>query len=193
MEEFTFTKTTCERYDLRWGKCGWATFTIDENGGLFNCQSDYGDYNYAWPRHGRKSFKHYIIQDLVRDPDYFLGKVAKEDYFDSQKAEKAWKAKIIELRKDGECTKEQAREAWDYLVHELDDSLSLDYLQSEVYGNSAITAISEEPWYDFDIELSYSRQAVNFAHKVMPMFAEILKKEIGGVWEVKIEVTGVSE
>jgi hypothetical protein len=84
MKDYTFKKSTCERYDLRWKRSGWAIFTIDENGGLFNCQSDYGDYCYSWPNHGRKSFKHFILE-LAEDTHYFLKKVAKEDYFDSEK------------------------------------------------------------------------------------------------------------
>lgn len=45
MKEYTIEKSTCEKYTLRWARSGWAIFTIDENG-LFNCQSDYGDYQY---------------------------------------------------------------------------------------------------------------------------------------------------
>jgi hypothetical protein len=61
----------------------------------------------------------------------------------------------------------------------------LDYLQSEIYGNSAIAAISEEPWYDFEIELDYSYQSKMFAREVMPMFADVLRKEIEEVVDMK--------
>ena len=178
-EEYTFKKSTCERYDLRWKYNGWATFTIDENGGLFSVQSDFGNYNYAWPKHGRESFKHFLIE-ITMSPDYILGKISNEDYFDSDKAEKKWKSKIIELRKDRECTKEQARDAWEFLVNDLSVDGSVDYIQNEIYGSSAISSISEEPWYDFEIELDYPYMAVRFVNEVMPMFSEILKKEIGG-------------
>ncbi|MFW9970258.1 MAG: hypothetical protein ACFFDF_08670 [Candidatus Odinarchaeota archaeon] len=82
--KYEIKKSMSERYDIRFGRCGWATITIDENGGLFNCQSDYGDYSYSWPRHGRKSFKHFLIE-ICKDKHYFLKKVANEDYFDYQK------------------------------------------------------------------------------------------------------------
>jgi len=134
IEDYTFKKSTCERYDLRWKNNGWATFTIDENGGLFNCQSDFGDYNYSWPKHGRESFKHFLIE-ITRSPEYLLGKVAKEDCFDLDKALKQWKPRIIEMRKDREITADQAREAWDF-IEGLDNSSSVDYLQSEIYSNS---------------------------------------------------------
>ena len=55
---------------------------------------------------------------------------------------------------------------------------SVDYLQSEIYGNSAIAALSEEPWYEFEIDLDYPRMAVRFVNEIMPMFADILQKEI---------------
>ncbi len=178
-KDYTVKKSTCERYDIHFGNGGWAIFTIDEAGGLFNCQSNYGNYTYAWPNHRRKSFKHFILE-LASDASYFLNKVAKEDYFDEDKALVQWKSKIIELRKDGSCTAEQARDAWDFLVNDVDLSLSVDYLRSEIYDNDAIRAISEEPWYnqDFEINLSYSPQAIFFAEKIMPIFAKILKNEI---------------
>jgi len=178
-EEYTFKKSTCERYDIRWGKYGWATITIDENGGLFNAQSDFGNYNYAWPKHGRESFKHFLIE-ITRSPDYVLRKIAKEDYFDFIKAEEKWKSKIIDIRKQGACTKEQARDAWVF-IDELDASGSADFLQNEIYGSSEIYAMSEEPWYDFEIELSYPPMALRFINEVMPMFADILRKEIEGI------------
>ncbi|HZK53480.1 MAG TPA: hypothetical protein VFC84_04740 [Desulfosporosinus sp.] len=174
---FEFTKSVCERYDIHFEHGGWAIFTIDENGGLFNCHSDYGDYNYSWPNHGCKLFKHFIL-DLARDTNYFLGKVAKRDYFDSNKAVEQWKSRIIEIREDGECTKEQARDAWTFITTGIDVTLSIGYLQTMIYGSKAISAISEEPWYDFEMDKDYSPQATFFAHEIMPMLAEILKKEI---------------
>ncbi|MDQ7095976.1 hypothetical protein REC12_20485 [Desulfosporosinus sp. PR] len=177
IEDYTYKKSVCERYDLRWKHNGWATFTIDENGGLFNAQSDFGNYSYAWPNHGRKSFKHFIVQDLARDPEYVLGKISKEDYFNLEKAENGWKARIIDIRKQDACTKKQARDAWEF-INELDLSGSVDYIQNEIYSSSEISAISEEPWYDFEIELDYPYMAVRFANEVMPMLADILRKEI---------------
>ena len=106
--------------------------------------------------------------------------MSKEDHFDVDKAEKKWKARIIEIRKQGGCTKEQARDVWEFLINDLDTSSSIDYLQSEIYGNSPISAISEEPWYDFEVELNYPYMAIRFANEVMTMFADILRKEIEG-------------
>ena len=178
MEDYTFKKSTCERYDLRWEHGGWATFTIDENGGLFNCQSDYGSYNYEWPKHGRKSFKHFLIE-ITRGSDYLLGKVANKDHFDFQKAVEQWKSEIIKLRRGMECTEEQARRAWDFVEGLEEYSGSPQIIQKEIYESESLSAIQDEPWYTFEADLDYSPQALFFGNEIMPMFADLLKKEIG--------------
>lgn len=179
MEDYTFKKSTCERYDLRWGQYGWAIFTIDEKLGLFNCQSDHGDYSYMWPNHGRKSFKHFILE-LAKDTHYLLKKVSKPDTFDFQKALVRWKREIIRVRRDRECTKEQARDAWEAIDSLEDYSGSPDVLLYQICDSRAINEIWDEPWYVFEIDREYSPQALAFAHEVMPMFANILSKEIEG-------------
>jgi len=179
MEDYAFKKLTCERYDLRWGRGGWAIFTIDENGGVFNCQSDFGDYNYCWPNHGRESFKHFIIE-LAEDAHYLLKKVAKRDEFDYEKALSTWKKEIIKARKDLDCSKRQARDAWDVITSQGDYENSPDILLKEICESDSICDIWDEPWYVFEIEKDYSPQALAFAHEVMPMFADILRKEIEG-------------
>ncbi len=171
------TKSTCERYDLKFEGYGWATFTIDENGGLFSCMSDYGDYSYSWPRHGRKSFKHFILE-LARDPYYFLGKVSMRTYFDYDKAANKWKREIIERRRAYNCSREEAREAWNF-IEELDGTMSCDYVQSQLIDSGCIRKIWPEPWDEMDFDKDYPPATVIFAEKIMPVFAEVLKQELG--------------
>ena len=176
MEQYTSKKSTCEKYTIRWGSYGWAVFTIDENG-LFNCQSDYGDYNYMWGNHGCKSFKHFIIK-MARDTSYLLKKVAKADTFDYEKTLAGWKDAIISERKELNCSKRQARDAWDVITSQGDYESSPDILLMQICDSEAISDIWDEPWYVFDVDKDYSPQAIAFAHEIMPMFADILKKEI---------------
>ncbi|SHN86473.1 MULTISPECIES: hypothetical protein [Desulfitobacterium] len=177
--EYSFKKSTSERYDIRWGKYGWAVITIDENGGMFNAQSDYGNYAYSWPNHGRKSFKHFISLDLAKDPTYFLGKVSRETHFDYERTIKKWKREIIQIRRNKECTKEQAGEAWDFITYLDDYSGSSHAIQMKVYESHELSAICEEPNYVFGVELDYPPDAKNFAKEVLPIFAEIIRQEIG--------------
>lgn len=177
--EYTFEKSTCEKYTIRWGKSGWAVFTIDEKG-LFSCQSDCGDYQYMWPNHGRKTFKHFIIE-LSRDTSYLLNKVAKEDCFNFDKALEGWKREIINIRKEREVTKDLAREAWEF-IHSLDDySNNPEILQHELYNSDIMHQVCQEPWYVFNTDKDYSPQALAFANEVMPIFAEILKNELESI------------
>lgn len=175
---FSVKKSVSERYDLRWEHCGWATIIIDEKDGSFNCQSDYGNYSYSWGCHGRKSFKHYIAMDLAKDTSYFLGKVSKPTYFNYEENLKQWKKTIIEYRRDWQCTKEEAREAWDFIIGLNEYSNSYHAIQMKIFETNALNGISEEPWYLFETILNYPPQAVMFAEKVLPMFAEVLKEEI---------------
>lgn len=177
MDKYRFEKSTCEKYTIRWGSYGWAVFTIGESG-LFNCQSDYGNYQYMWPNHGRKSFKHFILE-LAKDRYYLLNKVSKESYFNFEKSLESWEKAIIQLRRDGDCTKGEARAAWDFL-HDLNDySMSKDLVQEKIYESDEIhTICPDEPWYMFDTIMEYPPGAIYFADEVMPMFAEILKDEI---------------
>jgi hypothetical protein len=175
----TYTKSTCERYDLKFNNgWGWAIFTIDENKGMFNCQSDYGTYNYLWPNHGRKSFKHFILE-LAADPSYFLGKVSERNYFDNESNLKCWEQTIIEDRKKGDLTKNQAADIWE-IIHNLDLTTSPELVQERLYGFPEIYVIYKEPWYTFPVDKDYPPNAVVFAKEIMPAFAEILTKEMMG-------------
>ncbi|WHH59135.1 hypothetical protein [Petroclostridium sp. X23] len=174
-KKFTFKKSTCERYDIRFGQWGWAIITIDENGGLFNAQSDYGNYSYSWPGHGRKSFKHFILE-LAKDSSYFLNKVADDNFYYQYETETNWKKRIIEDRKEGELTKEKARVLFD-ITKDVDFSTAESCVR-DLYDHKEVWDIYPEPWYIFNAETGYSPIAIRFAKEVMPMFAEILREEI---------------
>ena len=175
MRQYKFTKSVCERYDVRFGG-EWATFTIDEKGGLFNCQSSYGNYSYAWPRHGRKTFKHFILE-LARDRYYFLNKVSNDNVFNFDASSRMWKKQIIKMRKNGDREKEDARVAWDY-IDNLDPDMSYDRAVNEICASKVIRRMWREPWESMDFVKEYPREAVIFATEVMPMFAEILRQEL---------------
>ncbi|OOM17247.1 hypothetical protein CLSAB_19670 [Clostridium saccharobutylicum] len=178
MDKYNFKKSTCERYDIKLKDTygGWAIITIDENGGLFNAHTDYGDYNYSWPNHGRESFKHFILE-LVKDKSYFLGKVANDKYYYAENTEKAWKEQIIEDRREGELSEEQARELWDEIT-DFDYHTSCDHLQHQCYESDIVNKYYCEPWYHFDVVQGFSPQAHAFADIIMPILGEIIQKEI---------------
>ncbi|KEH90591.1 hypothetical protein [Clostridium botulinum] len=178
MGNYTFKKSTCERYDIKLKDTygGWAIITIDENGGLFNAHTDYGDYNYSWPNHGRKSFKHFILE-LVRDKSYFLGKVADNKYYYAEETEQAWKEEVIRARKENELNQEEARELWDEIAG-FDYYISNENIQHQCYESYIVSKYYCEPWYSFDVVCGFSPDANAFADIIMPILGEIIKKEI---------------
>jgi hypothetical protein len=173
---YSFKKSTCERYDIRLkDEYGWAIITIDENGGLFNAQSDYGSYSYSWPHHGRKSFKHFILE-LAKDKSYFLGKVSDDNYYYQERTEDTWKGEVIRARKENELDREEARELWNEVINF--DYSSKEYLEVQVYSSEIISKYYCEPWYSFQPFKGFSPDAHAFFEKIMPILSEILKNEI---------------
>ena len=169
-------KTTSEKYFMRFenSKCTWASIVIDEQGS-FNVLSDNGNFGYSWPKHGRESFKHFLIE-ISRDPHYLLKKISDETYFDVEATEILWKKRVLQYRENGDLTKKEAREMWDELMEILNSGNGIEYTQVRAY-DGPLAKISE-PWYDFDIVNDYPFGARNFVEVIMPQFAEILKEEI---------------
>lgn len=172
-----YKKSTCERYGIWWSRCGWAVITIDENGG-FNCQSDYGNYSYCWPHHGRESFKHFLIE-VAKDPSYLLSKVSSRSYFNFDQSLKAWEKKLLKMQEDGDCTANHANEVMEFLRGLDEYSGSVQLVQMKILQSDIIASIcDEEPLYFFETIMEYPADAMNFANVLMPMFSEILQKEM---------------
>ena len=51
----------------------WCIFTLCEETGTVDCQSDHGNYCYRWPDHGCPTLKHFLAKDRTSF-SYFEGK-----------------------------------------------------------------------------------------------------------------------
>ena len=174
--EFTFTKNKIEKYDIRWGRGEWAVFSIDEKIGMIQCMSSYGNWSYAWPNHGRKTFKHFILE-LERDYDYLLRKVS-DPVFDFDKSIAYWKRHIIELRRAGSCTRKAARDAFDVI-----DDLEHDdagYCAAVLNESSAIHEAYPDFWELLGGVKEYPDNAIVFAKTIWPMLCKIIRDELSG-------------
>lgn len=178
MIEYTFTKGTVEKYDIRWNRGEWAVFTIDNETGLMQCHSSYGDWGYGWPSHGRKTFKHFILE-LERDSEYLLKKVSNE-IFDFEGSIKRWKRLIIDWRKEESCKKEEAREAYDFLKNlSNDDNQSYDYCFSKLLESEEINNLNVcDFWEVFGQEKKWAAQDIVFAKTIWTMLCDIIRKEM---------------
>lgn len=177
MESYKFEKKTTERYDIR-VDYEWAIIMISEDGGVFSAHSSYGDYTYAWPHHGRESFKHFIMNELTRDTSYFLGKVSSETEFDEETSLKEWKETIIRDRRNQEISEEEARSVWDALIEITEECSSIDSVYNALYSNSDISEMGYASYEDFPIYTDFPAGAKIFASRFMPILGDILKKEI---------------
>lgn len=174
-DDCTCSKSTCEKYTLKFNKgWDWAVFTIDETG-IFQCHSSFGGYSYHWNAFG-DSFKKFLTEI---DSYYLLNKTAKQDYFDLGKYQEKVKPVIVKLRKERELSKDEARELWEF-VDNLDYGNSYDLVCNEIFENEILSKVySGDVYYsDFAPERDYSPNAEAFAHNIFPKFVEILKAEI---------------
>src|ERR1700676_3747316 len=101
-----------ERYLIRAGN-EWAYIYVDEASGVFTSYSSFGNYAYQWRSIGNATLKEFL-SDL--DFSYFMRKT-RNGYlrFDLDATIDGIKRYIIEQRRYGGLTSEEARSAWNDL------------------------------------------------------------------------------
>jgi len=110
------------RFVFRGSLSGWVIFTICDETGELSVQSDWGCWGHRWniEHLGNGATLTEFIRD--RDPehaDYLANKLSYSMPSDARRlpdeegTEKAIRDRILELRRDGSVTAEDAREAWD--------------------------------------------------------------------------------
>jgi hypothetical protein len=199
MTGYNLTKSTMERYDIRiknedhW-KCAWAVISISEDG-MFNAQTDCGDFNYNWGSFG-DCFKSFLADICSKDTDYLYGKIHSQDRdgnIDIEKTINNMKAKVIENRRENgnrtpyvldELSPDEARDLWDELdsIQRNHDEISPDAFFSlfyhELSSKERRKVFSDEIWHDDILITIPDRKANAFCEVVAPLFADILKKEL---------------
>lgn len=196
MSDYKVKKSVMERYDIRlnsWG-CQWAIISISDDG-VFNAQTDCGDFSYRWGSFGG-CFKSFLIDICSKDSHYLYSKIhshSRAGLIDVEKTVNNMKEKIIENRRQtgnrepyvlDELSPEEARDLWDDLesVQSNHDEITSDAFASIFYHelSSEIRekVFSDEFWYDDYLVETSDRQAEAFCEVVAPVFAEILKKEL---------------
>jgi len=176
--QVTFKKDICEKYTLKWkSKNWWAVFTISGEG-MFNVQSDFGNYSYWWRSPGHRSFKEFLI-DL--EPTYTMGKLndQRPRVFDVKSTVNSLKKEVIERRKEGEITQEFARSCFDDIDRiRRENSDTVDQYFSILHEISFLPKL-----YDFDYSMipcrtEYDPMLQGFMKHIYPEFVRILKEEL---------------
>ncbi|WP_144511558.1 hypothetical protein [Bacillus sp. FJAT-22090] len=198
MPDYKLSKSTMERYDIRlqgenrW-RCAWATISISDDG-VFNAQTDCGDFNYYWGSPG-KPFKEFVADTFSKDPHYLYNKIArreKEGNIDVEKTINNMKKQVIESRREAglrwlgknDLTEYEARNLWDELenINNSHDEITPDAFSSLFYyelpKEERNKVFSDEFWHDDYLVYTQDRGAKAFCEVVAPVFAEIIYQEL---------------
>lgn len=146
---------------------GWAILFLDSIG-CFAALSDYGDYAYRWPQAGwgPGDFRRFL---LSCDRSYLFGKLAPRDEYDGQETLKLIRERIVEKRREGGLTKEQARAEMDLLEeHDLDSEDGFSrWMDDTILGDAWEMACQSPP-----------AQAVAFMDRCLPRLRALIEAEL---------------
>jgi hypothetical protein len=177
---YTCEKDTATVYKIRIdGRSAWAVITIRQwpKGGSIDIQSDYGNYSNSWCSIGERDFREFLL-DL--EFSYFMGKVRGHDYlrFSLEKTIAEVKADINEQRRDGEITKEKARECWDILEESEQERDSEDIFYRRVMDADIEGAVYDGDMSAFPRALEPDPQCQGFWDVIWPVACDVWKKEL---------------
>ena len=149
---------------------GWAEIVLCSSG-FFGAVSDWGNHSFAWRAFGDGDFREFVAG---LDAGYLEGKLGAcsghSDEFDAEKSLRAIRTHIIEARRGGALTKEQARKEFD-LTKELEDEPS-QIGATRWYDQTEIQDANELLRYSPPTDL------VEFCKRVMPRLAAVLRAEL---------------
>ena len=196
MQEYSVGKSMMERYNIRlkggdhW-RCAWAIISIS-NDGVFNAQTDCGNFSYRWGSFG-DCFKSFLIDICSKDTDYLYRKISdpdREGRIDMEKTVENMKRRVIQRRREygihflrEELTPNEARDLWDSLEDieshgEVSNDAFASIFYHELPSEGRRKVFADEFWYDDLLVTTPDRQAKTFCEVVAPIFAEILKNEL---------------
>jgi len=154
-------------------RLAWAIILIASDGMLAIC-SDYGNYGHKWPPQGwgEGDFRSFLLEI---ETDYYLrSKLSKENFYSGRKTLENIRDHILNYRRSGIYTREEASEEWE--------------LVNRYAGDIELNAIGFHEWYlethiDGAGELShytYNPQLNGFCEHIWPRFREMLQAELAG-------------
>lgn len=103
---------TIEEYLVK-DEYDYVYFFVDAQNGVLSIVSNYGSMGYRWEAPGN-NFKKFLIE---LNTDYLMNKLGKRA-FNLDGTIKNVKNWIISCRREKNCTKEEARYVWDYVIDE---------------------------------------------------------------------------
>lgn len=148
----------------------WAVLFLTDSG-IFTCVSDCGNYGYS--AFYCDDIRRFVLSLDPNDNYYLPTKLAKgrKTEFNGRQTLKEAKFHILEYRKMGSFTKEEAREAWDSLPNEYDSKEEwTKYL-------SGYTNVFGWEWYEF-LQMDWDPMLVSFCRNSLPGLQALIRKEL---------------
>lgn len=168
------------QYRLRSAKGAWVADVIMRSDGYFSTVSDWGNYAFWWGSPGME-FRAFVAQ-LERQADYVCSKLAqRSEWYDAAGTLKGIKRHILDGRREGSMTKEQAAKEWEALAdacgcyhhRELRNVSEMDQHQfHQWYERTEIGDASEFMRHD------YRPDVRGFCEHVMPLLAAAIRAEL---------------
>jgi hypothetical protein len=147
--------------------CGWAIILLDDTG-TFTTVSDYGNYGYRWTSFG-DNFREFLSHI---DNGYLMSKITHgwDKKIDLEATARGVKDYILEQRRSGDLSKEDARTEWDLVEENLCDDDQCGF------QNWCVNTEIGDSW-EFAVN-AVDRQAEAFIEHVWPRFVELLKADL---------------
>lgn len=130
------------------------------------CVSSYGVFGHYWSHMGEPFAQ--FIQDI--EPDYLLGKIARRET-DAQKTIAAVRRQIIENRKDGSVTKDDAREAMEALREIEDEGWDGGWTTKALWDSHEISKALHSDYMELTRQ-EWANDAKQFVKKLWPAFVK---------------------
>lgn len=149
--------------------CDGGVFILDSTG-FFAAVTSYGNYAYRWHCTGKEDFREFIVS--CTETSYLLDKLVgrSNKEYDAEATLENVKEEIINLRRQEELTKIEAREEWNIL--DIYDDLRDEFSFREW---EEITRLSDV-WEN--IVNSYNEDDLYFANHLMPRLIGKIKEEL---------------
>jgi hypothetical protein len=148
---------------------GWAEIVIGSNG-FFAAVSDYGNYAFAWRHHGYDDVRKFFLR-APRDWNYFAGKLGDGDgyVYDGEATARMIRKTILEMRRSGDMSREDARKEWELADCEIEESREGFIRWSER------TELCD--WWEFECQ-RFNAQLEAFCKRTLTRLAAAIRAEL---------------
>lgn len=148
----------------------WSVMFLTDSG-IMSIVGDTGEYGYS--SFYTDDIRRFVLSLDPKDNYYLPTKLAKgrKTAFNGRQTLKEAKFHILEYRRMGEFSKEEAREVWNGLPYEFDSKEEwVEHLSGyqNVYG---------QEWYEY-LQMDWDPMLISFCRNSLPGLQELIRKEL---------------